>query len=293
MGDVLPPVVTKTVKPKWRTNSKIFTTTTIGVVVPKTFCALLRKIVQEIDLAKNSGKATFVDMAMSYTGSLLHTEYRKALFKHHQYTSSHFVECLSGLSSDDMTNFLLLKIPGVKALHITDRTITSGSWRLVTTNDPYVAARIDDYLHKHYTTHPFEIPPNRSRKASKSVTEATKQAWITQTKHFTVTAPPQKNTWIQSLKLTRPKTVVKSDDRSTSMLNTTSSKRDNLDEISRLIRALQESNNANKKMREDFSRSLQTQTTLQGEVLQLKRAKPTPISNTDSIFSKLQSKLDS
>ena len=46
-------------------------------------------------------------------------------------------------------------------------------------------------------------------------------------------------------------------------------------------------------MREAFSRSLQTQTTLQEEVLQLKNAKPPSISTTDSIFTKIQSKLNS
>ena len=119
---------------------------------------------------------------MSYTGSPLHTEYRKALFKHHQYTTNHFVERLSRLSSDNMTNFPLLNIPGVQALHTTDRTITSGSWRLVTTNDSHIAARIDDYIHKNYTTQPFKLPSARSQKASESVTEATKRVWITQTK---------------------------------------------------------------------------------------------------------------
>ena len=113
--DVLPPVITKTITPKWRTKGKTFTATAIGVIVPKPFCALLRKIIQEIDLVDNSGKATFVDMLMSYTGSPLHTEYGKALFKHHQYTRDHFVECLSGLSRDNMTNFPLLKIPGVQS----------------------------------------------------------------------------------------------------------------------------------------------------------------------------------
>ena len=76
-GDILPPVVAKTLKPKWQTNCKKFTANTIGVVVPKAFCALLQKMVQEIDLAKNAGKTTFVDMAMSYTGSPLHMEYGK------------------------------------------------------------------------------------------------------------------------------------------------------------------------------------------------------------------------
>ena len=52
-------------------------------------------------------------MSISYTGSPLHTAYGKALFKHHQYTHDHSVKRLSGLSSDDMTNFPLLKIPGV------------------------------------------------------------------------------------------------------------------------------------------------------------------------------------
>ena len=47
MGDVIPPVVAKTVTPKWQTNGKTFTTIAIGIVVPKTFRALLRKMVQE------------------------------------------------------------------------------------------------------------------------------------------------------------------------------------------------------------------------------------------------------
>ena len=144
-----PPVVAKTVTQKWRTNGKTFTANAIGVVVPKTFCALLQKLVQEIDLIKTTGKATFVDMAMSYTEFPLHTEYGKALFKNQQYTLDNTVEHLSGLSSEDMTKFPLFTIPGVTALHTTDRTITSGSWRLVTKNDPQVATHIDDHLRKH------------------------------------------------------------------------------------------------------------------------------------------------
>ena len=86
---------------------------------------------------------------------------------------------------------------------------------------------------------------------------------------------------------------MKSDDQSASTLNTTSSQCDNLDEITHLVRTLQESDIANKKMRDAFSCSLQTQTTLQAEVLQLKQKPTTQISNTDSIFWNLQSKLDS
>ena len=93
---------------------------------------------------------------------------------HNQYTTNHFVERLSGLSSDHMTNFPLLNIPGAQALHTTDCTITSGSWRLVTTNNLHVAARIDDYIYKHYTTQLFDLPPAWSQKASESVTETTK-----------------------------------------------------------------------------------------------------------------------
>ena len=81
-SDVIPPVLTKIMTPKWRANGKTFTTTAIDIVVPKTFHALLQKMVQEIELAKNSGKATFVGMAMSYARSPLHTECGKALFKH-------------------------------------------------------------------------------------------------------------------------------------------------------------------------------------------------------------------
>ena len=101
-----------------------------------------------------------------------------------------------------MTNFPLLNIPGVTALHTTDQTISSGSWQIVTNNNPQVATHTDDYLHEHYTMCPFDFPPNRSRKASESVTKANKQAWITQTKNFSATAPTWKKTWIQSPKIT-------------------------------------------------------------------------------------------
>ena len=174
----------------FRTKGKTFTASAIGVILPKSFCALLRKIIQEIDLTTNSGKATFVDMSMSYTGSPLHTEYSKVLFKQHQYMLDHLVERLSGLSCNGMTNVPLLKIPGVHSLHTMDRKVTSGSWRVVTTNDPLVATRIDNYIQKHYLTVLYDFPPNRSRKPSESVTKATKKAWISQTKDFTATSPP-------------------------------------------------------------------------------------------------------
>ena len=113
-----------------------------------------------------------------------------ALFKHHQCTRDHFIERLSGLSCDNMTNFPLLSIPGVISIHTTNQTIKSGSWRVITTNDPSVATRIDTYIHKHYLTVLYDFPPNRSSKPSKSVTKATKKALISQTKDFTTTAPP-------------------------------------------------------------------------------------------------------
>jgi len=121
-GDTISPIVLKTVTLKWRTRGKTFTTTAIGVIVPKSYRALLWKMIQEIDLTTNSRRATFVDISMLYTGSPLHAEYGKALFKHHQYTRNHFVERLLGLSRDDMTNFPLLLIPGVTSLHTADRT---------------------------------------------------------------------------------------------------------------------------------------------------------------------------
>ena len=140
-------------------QSKTFTAAAIGVVVPKTFCALLQKMVQEINLTKNTEKVTFVDLAMSYAGSPLHKEYGKALFKHQQYTQDHNVERLSGLSSNNMTNFPLLNIPGVTALHTTNQTITSDLWQIITKNDLQIATHIDDYLHQHYTTHLYNPPP--------------------------------------------------------------------------------------------------------------------------------------
>ena len=291
-GDTIPSIVLKTVTPKWRTRGKTFTMTAIVVIVPKSYRALLWKMIQDIDLTMNSGRVTFVDMSMSYTGSPLHAEYGKALFKHHQYTCDHFVERLSGLSRDDMTNFPLLKIPGVISLHTTDRTIKSGSWRLVTTNDPLVAPRIDSYIHKHYLTVSYDSPPNRLSKPSESVTEATKQAWISQTKDFTATAPPRKNAWFQTPKIINSKPTQKTDDRSASTLNTTSSHRDNIDEIARLVRTLQETELENKKMRDAFTRSLQTQSKLQNDIALLKTSTPAPITHTDSVFKKFQSKLD-
>ena len=83
-------------------------------------------MVQEIDLLKNTGNATFVDMAMSYARSTLHSEYDKALFKQQHYTRTHTVERMSGLSSADMKKNPLLDIPGVTAIHATDCTITFG-----------------------------------------------------------------------------------------------------------------------------------------------------------------------
>lgn len=75
-------------------------------------------------------------------------------------------------------------------------------------------------------------------------------------------------------------------------VNTTSSHRDNIDKITRLVRTLQESKLENKKMREAFTRSLQTQTRLQDNITRLKNPTPEPISHNDSVFKKFQTKLD-
>eukprot|EP00534_Pseudo-nitzschia_fraudulenta_P011038 CAMPEP_0201215588 /NCGR_PEP_ID=MMETSP0851-20130426/189055_1 /ASSEMBLY_ACC=CAM_ASM_000631 /TAXON_ID=183588 /ORGANISM="Pseudo-nitzschia fraudulenta, Strain WWA7" /LENGTH=276 /DNA_ID=CAMNT_0047505079 /DNA_START=339 /DNA_END=1172 /DNA_ORIENTATION=- len=115
----------------------------------------------------------------------LHSEYGKALFNNNS-TPTTIPEQLSGLSSADMTKFPLLNIPGVTAVHTADRTITFGTWRLVTRNDhPQVAALIDNHIHTHFSTHPFDFHPNHSKKLSKSVTDANKNAWISQNKNFT------------------------------------------------------------------------------------------------------------
>eukprot|EP00534_Pseudo-nitzschia_fraudulenta_P000309 CAMPEP_0201118162 /NCGR_PEP_ID=MMETSP0850-20130426/2291_1 /ASSEMBLY_ACC=CAM_ASM_000622 /TAXON_ID=183588 /ORGANISM="Pseudo-nitzschia fraudulenta, Strain WWA7" /LENGTH=86 /DNA_ID=CAMNT_0047383155 /DNA_START=184 /DNA_END=444 /DNA_ORIENTATION=- len=58
--------------PKWRTTGNTFTTTAIGIVVPKILC-ITRQNGPRNCTAKNSGKATFVDVTMSYTWSPLHT----------------------------------------------------------------------------------------------------------------------------------------------------------------------------------------------------------------------------
>ena len=161
----------------------------LAFLSPKLFALYSEKWSKK--LTKTTGNTTFVDMAMSYTGSPLHSEYGKVLFKQQQYTRNHTVEHLSGLSSEDMTKFPLLTIPEVTALHTTNRTITSGSWRVVTRKDhPEVATLIDNHLYTHSSTHPFDFPPNRSKKASESVTEANKNVSISQNKNFTATAPP-------------------------------------------------------------------------------------------------------
>ena len=71
-----------------------------------------------------------------------------------------------------------------------------------------------------YSTVSYNFPPNRSRKPSESVTEATKKAWISQTKDFTTIASPRKNAWFQTPKIIQPKFTQKSDNRSASTLNT-------------------------------------------------------------------------
>ena len=162
-------------------------------------------MVQEIYLLKNTGKATFVDITSSNARSTLHSEYGKALFKQQQDTRNHTIEHISGLSSVDMKKFPLVDILGVTAFHTTDRTITFGTLRVVTSNDyPLVAGLIDTHIHTHFPTHSFNFPPTCSKKASESVTGANKNAWIAQNKSFTATAPTRKNAQIQRPKITLP-----------------------------------------------------------------------------------------
>ena len=72
-GNEPPTVIVETVKPKWCKGGQ-YTTCAIGIRTPKRFCALVRRMLHELDLTLNDGTATFVDLNMQYGGPTLYSE---------------------------------------------------------------------------------------------------------------------------------------------------------------------------------------------------------------------------
>ncbi|MCP4949452.1 MAG: hypothetical protein GY923_18350, partial [Aestuariibacter sp.] len=117
-GDTAPTVIVGTVKPKWRKGGQ-YVTRAIGLRTPKRFRALVRRMLQELDLTLNNGKATFVDLNMQHGGQALHSEYGKLLFKQQAYIQHHEVHNLFGITISTMRQLALESIPGVVSIETT------------------------------------------------------------------------------------------------------------------------------------------------------------------------------
>ena len=85
---------------------------------------------------------------------------------------------------------------------------------------------------------------------------ANQHAWITQNKGFIASTPPKQNAWLKpTIQTIRMKSASsKTDDKSTSTINTTTSNRDELDTIQQTLSALQSAELQNKKMRDSFDK---------------------------------------
>ena len=97
--------IVETVKPKWRKGGQ-YTTRAIGLQTPKKFRALVRRMLQELDLTLNEGKATFVDLNMQYGGPALYSEYGKLLFQQQAYMKNYEVATFLALIIVQCAHFL-------------------------------------------------------------------------------------------------------------------------------------------------------------------------------------------
>lgn len=130
-GTEAPTVIVETVKPKWRKGGQ-YTTWDIGLHTPKKFRALVRRMLKELDLTLNDGKAMFVDLNMQYGGQALHLEYGKLLFKQQAYIKKHDVANIFGINiSTSMHTLSLTDIPGIVSVKTTPNTHRTGHRKIL------------------------------------------------------------------------------------------------------------------------------------------------------------------
>ena len=129
-GTEAPKVIVETVKPKWRKGGQ-YTTKGIGLRTPKKFRALVPRMLQELDLTLNKGKAAFVDFNMQFCSPALHSEYDKLLFKQQAYIRHHEVHNLFGITVPAMQALRLTSITGVIAVETTPNTDHTGQWKIL------------------------------------------------------------------------------------------------------------------------------------------------------------------
>ena len=130
-GIKAPKVIVEIVKPKWRKGGE-YTTRAIGLGTPKIFRALVRRMLQELDLTLNDGKAMFVDLNMQYGGQALHSEHGKLLFKQQAYINNRDIANLFGINISTMRVLSLTDIPGIVSVKTSPNTHQIGHWKILT-----------------------------------------------------------------------------------------------------------------------------------------------------------------
>ena len=149
-------------------------------------------MLQELHLALNDGKVTFVDLNMQYGGQALHSEYGKLLFRQQAYIKNHNVANLFGISIPTMRTLSLTDIPGVVSVETTPNTHRTGHWKLLTSTT-HTHEALNEVVSR-IQTQPQSFPdvrPTRQRKPIESMPVANQTALFQQNKDFTATPPSQ------------------------------------------------------------------------------------------------------
>ena len=155
-----------------------------------------------------------------------------------------------------MRTLSLTDIPGEISVKTTPNTNTNSNWKLLTSSTLLSAAirEIDDSIQVQPQSFP-DVRPTQQSKPIQSMPVANQNAWLNQNKDSTATPPPKPNAWLRHNIRTIRTTPAppKADDKSTSILNTTSSNPKELDTLQQMLSKLQSAKVENKKMWDSFA----------------------------------------
>ena len=268
-------------RPRWQqSKNQTWSTRAVGVTGAKRYRPLLQLLLAQVDLNSNDGKATFVDSAMQHAGREMNNEYGKALSQHQVYLASHAYQIIHGITDSTMNTIHkdIKALPGIISVHATLTTNVFGTWRILTTRsiDHITLAKLDTILKNspRPTTKQFDFLPYRTRKAVEQVHPALRSAWSTQNHTYTAPKPtPRLNSWTKGPPnviranhhtVEKPK-VTWNDDRSLTTKATTSSEREQIENLTKSIAELTEAMKKAQSTQESIVQELRT------EIADLKR----------------------
>ena len=206
------------VKPFFTPNKKQkLVTRAIGVRGQKRFGKLSRKMLADIDIEVNHGRASFVPFDMLSAGREMREQYGKIITLQQKILRDNDFQTIFGLTQTmvDQVETKILQIPGIVSFHKTRQTISQGKYRLLTQKDLSQArlAAIDSILGKltfDPTDNPYHESPHRSKRSSEYISDSLKSAWKSQTMGVIHIPTKPMNAWRTSPQIISPQTPKKS-----------------------------------------------------------------------------------